>query len=537
MSIIENATDCEVQDLCGREGLVQGNHDLDELEREPQVEEIEESVYPGLLNKDLDDILRWAELTRSYAARFHETDQRTRLFLEAADPNRDPKAIAGCLLSMGKKEEFVIELFIEDPLEGSSVRKCVRDACDEFEKALTDRVSKSGGRSGPGAHGAPEEAVESPRGFFKKFSVNEELFDEDRSGTKTKVDLEFLNHVRHGLAKTSEERKAQREFELSNPMTKELLGKYYLETSKTTRFHEGSLVKINSRAGDALIKGAAKPLPKGVTPGAMDKVVEHDCINPKTLSKEDESKDVNLRDQQRLMRNLTFRFAAPLHSKICDLIDKCDNGALLSEALVPLASYEGEPIDSIVEGVNPASTVAFLQTHVQAQIVDLADELALLLHALCTKDLTLQKESLLLNEKGDKKVVQEVYEDEAKPKQKAKVSDENRKKLDPGPQAKAMLAAAVEFHEKSSKAYLGKRKASVHRTPPQDKSKNFRRAPEAPRKPFRRPVFERLDSGKERQEQPPPKSHYLGRGRGGGRGAAGGRGSASKQQWGVPGRE
>ena len=86
MSIIENATDCEVQDLCGREGLVQGNHDLDELEREPQVEEIEESVYPGLLNKDLDDILRWAELTRSYAARFHETDQRTRLFFfEAAD--------------------------------------------------------------------------------------------------------------------------------------------------------------------------------------------------------------------------------------------------------------------------------------------------------------------------------------------------------------------------------------------------------------------------------------------------------------------
>ena len=78
-----------------------------------------------------------------------------------------------------------------------------------------------------------------------------------------------------------------------------------------------------------------------------------------------------------------------------------------------------------------------------APLCELADDCGLLLHAFCTKDITLQKQSLMLNEGGSREQVQAMYGDVSKTIQTAAISAEEKKKLEETAQQSRLLTSLV----------------------------------------------------------------------------------------------
>ena len=91
------------------------------------------------------------------------------------------------------------------------------------------------------------------------------------------------------------------------------------------------------------MSGAALPLPKDITPGAMDKQVDHKFIGSQraNLSFEEKAREKQIRSEQKMFRNIAFRNAVPLHSHLCYMVDFCSADTeceLLAMALAQFAT-------------------------------------------------------------------------------------------------------------------------------------------------------------------------------------------------------
>ena len=104
-----------------------------------------------------------------------------------------------------------------------------------------------------------------------------------------------------------------------------------------------------------------------------------------------------MRETQKLVRNATFRFIAPLHAKTATAAMACETEEVIQVALSGMMS-EDETVSEAIERLSKQELTEALVNVMAATLCELADDCGLLLHAFCTKDITLQKQSLMLNE-------------------------------------------------------------------------------------------------------------------------------------------
>jgi hypothetical protein len=519
------------------------------LDRDPAAGDKNDQDWPGkdfgFTADEFDGICEWRKNSKGFAGQIQDEHARTRLLYDVSCDDVEPVAFAGYLLSMGVNMERVADAFLRDPEGGKFVREAVADKCAQYQRALEQQAESKRAKSA-----APLGGVCSALpavGFNRKVVPGEQPYDEDMAGTRTRVDLLDLDHVLPAVPNSAEDRRRVRERDLNHVKTKEILTMYYSGVEKTTRFNPDTLTKMKSRAGNALLMGAAVPLPRNVTPGAVVEEVKHEfLVGQRHLTQADRAKDAQMRDQQKMVRNIVFRFQAPLHCKLGLAADACSNDELVAAALAAYAEEE-ELVSETISRISKRQLLENLLGCFRDTLCELADDCGLVLHALCAKDITLQKESLILNEEGERAAVQELYADLPRAKQTATVSVEKRRLLEAGAQNSAMMAVAV----KAAMDQGRKRKDHEHRTPSSGrKAYNNARGygvPHAPRKTFRQPDWNQqrgsaagAGATAERGETRPQPYHppYQGRGgRGAGRARgsnAGGRGRAASQRGGLP---
>jgi hypothetical protein len=122
-----------------------------------------------------------------------------------------------------------------------------------------------------------------------------------------------------------------------------------------------------------------------------------------------------------MFRNIAFRNAIPLHSHLCSMVDVWSADAeceLLAMARAQFATGESS-IQDAMDAMDKETLAEVLISYTKGMLVEIADKSALLVHVLCTKDITLQKDSLVLNETGERDVVNQVYRNLPKEKQEA----------------------------------------------------------------------------------------------------------------------
>ena len=493
----------------------------------------------GLSQQAYETIMMWSNKSEAFAGRPESEASRARLRVDADDEFIDPLVLAGYLVAMGGAMAWVADQYLQDPEQGSWLRSAIKLRCEKFDKEVL-RASKEAAGAANLPHGGKTSRPE-PKGFYGQADDDQDVFDEDAAGSRTKVDLEHTEHVRPAIPGSGEARKEARKFEL-HQMTSDLLKVYYKEHGKETRFNADSLVNLHTKAGDVLVSGAVLPLPKDILPGAMDKQVDHKFIGAQraNLSFEDKAREKQIRSEQKMFRNIAFRNAVPLHSHLCYMVDFCSADTeceLLAMALAQFATGESS-IQDVMDAMDKDTLAEVLIGYMKGMLVEIADKSALLVHVLCTKDITLQKESLILNETGEREVVNRVYRNLPKEKQEANVAKDDRELLDIGEKQKAYMAAAVKAAAEAMQS--GKRKMD-QRTP---NSQNVRKTgypPAAPKKPFRQLRWKNTDAsedaGARGESADAPRGRGYGKGFARGRTPSGrGRGAQYSSRGGFPGK-
>ena len=479
----------------------------------------------GLTKDEFKDVKAWQANSQGFAGQIHDEQSRMRLLLDVECEGIAPVVFAGYLLSMGLSMERVADFFLRDPDGGKYLRGAVEERCVQFQKKLERQAEEK--REKLALPFGGDRSTLPVVGFYRDIVPGEQPFDVDMAGTRTSVDLADLAHVAPAVPNTAEDRRRARERDLVQPKTSGILSLYYEEVEKHTRFNPVTLATIKCRAGDALLKGAAVPLPRNITPGAVVEEVKHEfLIGQRSLSASERTREAQIRNEQKMMRNIVCRFLAPLHCKLATAADACSDDELLTVALEAW-SEEDESTRETIARISKDQLLEGVLGCFSSALQEMADDCGLLLHATCAKDVTLQKESLILNEDGTRHAVQELYGDLPRARQTATVSEEQRRKLDAGAQNSALLTAAVKGALEAGR----KRKDHDHRTPSSGR-KTYGGSrfgvPQAPRKSFRQPDWNNQHHGGaasvERSDARTQPYHPQFQGRGG-RGAGRGRGN------------
>jgi hypothetical protein len=504
----------------GFEMQEQDHRDHDHREDEPRKEEEFQDN-----DKHYQYILKKAEDFKHI--QLQKKEDRAYIMACVDDIEFDARVLAGMAIALGKKETVVWQAYLQEMHDGAEVRQILFDWINKVETRM-EKSEAIGKKAANGAgYGPVSESEFEPVGFFSAEAA-EDCDEVHNDGSRSKLDLQFLKHVKPALQLNPEARKARRGLVIDHPNPRAIIEMYYSEVGKTTIFNSASLLNFKSSTGNKLAKTGALPLSDGVLPGAMDKPVINEVIDQKLLTKTEETALKNLQNEQSIMRNIAFRQVVPNHQETCDLVAKLEGGEFERHALAPmLDDDDGSEFDLTFEEqvsrMRPEDVAYFMKEAFKHELMQQADRTALLLHTLFGLDISFQKQTLIMNESGEASVVREVYHDEVKIQQKIAISEKDRAKLDPGPAARAVLKATQDAVAASKG---GKRKSSTHRTPPQDNKKFAKQAPRAPFK-ARRNIFDRLGETSN-YEAPATRDYnkpYEGRGRGRGRGRGeGGRG-------------
>ena len=481
----------------------------------------------GLSPTEYENFLARLTSCAGFAGKLQDSKIRDRIMFDVSNQMILPDVFAGYLLALGYSMDHVANLYIREAHKGSELRRAVEEHVQRYQE-MVDKGLQGGGASATAVGAARTASLQKPLGFFKNKNDDEDIFEVDNSGTSTKVDLTGVAHVAQALPASHEERQSVRSRDLDQEKTKELLDFYYAEKNPQLRFNAETLTHLNSKAGDKLLTGAVVPLPKMVAPKAIDEEVKHDLLlGQRNTTLAEKAKDAQMRETQKLVRNAIFRFIAPLHAKTATAAVACETDEVILVALSGMM-LEDETVNEAIERLPKQELTEALVNVMGASLRELADDCALLLHAFCTKDITLQKQSLMLNEGGSREQVHKMYGDVTKSIQTAVISAEEKKKLDETAQQSRLLTSLV-FQQMNGKGY--KRKEHEHRTPSSNRrsgapKKNF----ESSRQTFRQPDFQYQNQRDEKTQSTPA----TGRGRGGGRGGSRGRGSPSPRGRGQP---
>lgn len=222
------------------------------------------------IEKQFQYILAKAEDNKHF--QLQNREDRAYILACVEDSEFDTRVLAGIAIALGKKESVVWEAYLQEMHEGSEVRQILFDWINKVETRMEKSKANYKKSANGAGHGSVSESEFKPVGFFNAEAA-EDCDEVHNDGSHSKLDLQFMNHVKPALLLSQEARKTRRGLVIDHPLTKSIIGMYYSEIGKTAIFNPESLLNFKSTTGLKLVKTGALPLSDGVMPGAMDKAV------------------------------------------------------------------------------------------------------------------------------------------------------------------------------------------------------------------------------------------------------------------------
>jgi hypothetical protein len=187
----------------GEIGMQEQDHrDQEHREEEPRKEEEFQDI-----EKQYEFILAKAEDNKHIQMQNKEDRAYMRSCVE--DFEVDARVLAGIAIALGKKDSVVWEAYLHDRQDGTEVRQILFDWIKKVETNLEMSKSTDKETANGAGYGSVSETEFKPVGFYNVESA-EDCDEVHNDGSRTKLDLKFLKHVKPALLLTQEARKARR---------------------------------------------------------------------------------------------------------------------------------------------------------------------------------------------------------------------------------------------------------------------------------------------------------------------------------------